>query len=75
MQVDMLDAKTHLTSYVKKLEAREDDEIIITRNGTPVAKLVRVVPQVSHERIGVAAGKFGVPDDFDSLDSVIAEIF
>ena len=64
MQVNLSDAKIHLASYVKKLEAREEDEIIITRNGTPVAKLERIVPQVSHARIGVASGKFGVASIF-----------
>ena len=75
MEVDIQDAENHLDFYVNQLENCGQSEIVITRSGVPVVKLVRVVPQVSHERIGVAAGKFGVPDDFGSLDNVIAESF
>lgn len=75
MQVNMLDAKTHLASYVKKLETHEEDEIILARYGIPVARLTRITPKSSQKRIGVAAGKFDIPDDFDELDNAVEEMF
>ena len=40
MQVNMLDAKTNLSSLVKLLETGEEEAIVIARAGKPEAKLV-----------------------------------
>ena len=60
--VGMHQAKTHLSDLVRRAE--EGEEIIIQRGSVPVARLVAVYPAPVH-RLGVAAGEFKVPDDFD----------
>lgn len=74
-QVNMLEAKTDLSKLVKMLEAKEEDVIYIARNGVSVAQLT-LVPSVDvSKRIGIAKGKIKVSDDFDELDSEIADLF
>lgn len=74
-QVNMLEAKTDLSKLVKMLETKEEDVIYIARNGVSVAQLT-LVPSVDvSKRIGIAKGKIKVSDDFDELDSEIADLF
>lgn len=74
-QVNMLEAKTDLSKLVKMLEAKEEDVIYIARNGVSVAQLT-LVPSVDvSKRIGIAKGMIKVSDDFDELDSEIADLF
>jgi len=47
--VGIFDAKTHLSSLVDEVE--KGREIVITRHGKPVAKLVRVDDKMSPEAI------------------------
>ena len=71
----MLQAKTELSKWVKKLEDKEEDMIVLARNGRPVAQLV-LVPQTDHAgRIGAAKGKFTIPEDFDEWDKEIEGSF
>ncbi len=67
--MNMHDAKTRLSKLVKRVEAGE--EIIIARNGEPVAKLVPYTE--SPIRLGTARGHMWVSDDWDS-DETNAEI-
>lgn len=71
-QVNMLDAKTSLTKLIRQLETKEEDEVLIARNGIPVAKLVRFERPVN-KRIGIAAGKHK-PLDLDLFNSLNEEI-
>lgn len=64
--VDIAKAKTSLSQLVAKLEGGELNEVVITRAGHPVAKLVPVAVATG-KRIGVAKGMFEVPDDLDVL--------
>lgn len=48
---------------------------MIARNGRPAAKLVPITPAKSKIRLGLARGKIFIPDDFDSLDKEIEEMF
>lgn len=74
-QVNMLEAKTDLSKLVKMLETKEEDVIYIARNGVSVAQLT-LVPSVDvSKRIGIAKGMIKVSDDFDELDSEIADLF
>lgn len=72
MQVNMYEAKTKLTSLVKLLD--KEEEIIIARNGTPVAKLVPYT-QTKERPFGTLKGKHVVPDDIDLCNDEIAEMF
>ena len=65
--VNMLDAKTSLSRLVHDLETGGAKEFIIARNGRPAARLVPLQADKAGRgrRIGVAKGRFSVPDDID----------
>ncbi|MGP8431835.1 type II toxin-antitoxin system Phd/YefM family antitoxin [Paraburkholderia fungorum] len=78
LTVNMHDAKSRLSSLVEQLEVGCETEVIIARNGTPVARLV---PFSAPRRIGAArhllAG-LGVPasiEAFNAGDEAIAADF
>jgi len=73
--VNMVEAKSSLSKLVAALEQGSEQEIIIARNGKPVAKLVSFGNSVTGQRIGIAKGQFVVPDDFDADDEEIARLF
>ncbi len=73
--VNMLEAKSNLSRLVAAVESGAETEIIIVRNGRPAAKLVAIKPASRGKRIGVATGKFTVPDDIDVDAAAIAELF
>ena len=75
MQANMHEAKTELSRLVKALESHEEDVVYIARNGQPIVQMTLVDLSKPVQRIGVAEGKFTVPDDFDSWDSEVEELF
>ncbi|MGN0941262.1 MAG: type II toxin-antitoxin system Phd/YefM family antitoxin [Selenomonadaceae bacterium] len=74
MQVNMLEAKNRLSNLVMLLETHQEDTVLIARNGIPVAQMTRI-PRKPKKRIGVASGKFHVPDNFDAWDKEIEDMF
>jgi prevent-host-death family protein len=62
VEVGVHEAKTHLSRLLQRVAA--GDEIVITRSGQPVAKLVRV--DRAARVLGRDEGRFEVPDDFDA---------
>jgi len=73
--VNMLEAKTHLSKLVESLESGQETEIIIARNGRPAARLVPLQQKPVGKRIGVAEGKWVIPDDIDQDNELIADLF
>lgn len=73
--INMLQAKTNLSRLVEAIEQGEEREIIIARNGHPVAKLVPVTGVPVERRIGIAKGLFEVPDDIDAHNAEVARLF
>ncbi|MDH4449302.1 MAG: type II toxin-antitoxin system Phd/YefM family antitoxin [Rhodoferax sp.] len=73
--VNMLEAKSSLSRLVESIEQGYEREIIIARNGRPAAKLVPVEPAPLALRIGVAKGRFDVPDDIDAHNEEVASWF
>lgn len=75
--VNMLQAKTSLSKLVQALESGAETEIIIARSGRPAARLVPLVKSRSDRsrRIGVAKGRFPVPDDIDVANREVLELF
>jgi prevent-host-death family protein len=73
--VNIHKAKTELSRLVAQVERGEVDEIIIARNGKPAARLAPLRPKPAGQRIGVAKGKFVVPDPDPALDAEIAALF
>jgi prevent-host-death family protein len=77
-QINMLEAKTHLSRLVDAIERGEETEVIIARNGKPAARLVPIAakPDAS-KRIGLLAGKY--PDmsleEFNKHDQEIEASF
>ena len=74
-QVNMLEAKTDLSKLVKTLESGEEDVICIARSGTPIVQMTLIHPKKETERIGVARGKFVIPDDFQRWDEEVVDLF
>ena len=74
--VNMLEAKTGLSKLVQAIERGEESEIILARNGKPAARLVPLLSiSQTGSRLGIAKGRFEVPDDFDADDEEIAQLF
>lgn len=71
--VNIHEAKTNLSRLLVRVSAGE--EIIITRAGTPVARLVAVAPKPEQRKMGRAAGKIYIAPDFDDPlpDDLLAE--
>ncbi len=71
--IDLSVAKAHLSRLVD--EAAAGAEIVITKAGTPIAKLVPLTAPV-RRRLGALAGKAIVPDDFDApLPNAVIDAF
>jgi len=72
--VSLYDAKTHLSRLIDQIVTGAESEILISRNGKPVARVVPIQTDVS-QRIGVAAGEFEVPEDIDAHNTEVAALF
>jgi len=73
--VNVFQAKTDFSKLLAKLESEEEEEIVIARNGKPVARLVPWEGRTGAKRIGIAKGLFRLPDDIDEPDPDIAGLF
>lgn len=62
--VNMHQAKTHLSRLVEA--AAGGEEILIARNGKPVARLVALNASPEPRRPGALKGRIRIGDDFDS---------
>ncbi len=72
--VSLFDAKTHLSRLVDQIASGQEDEIVISRNGKPVARVLPI-PADAGRRIGIARGEFEVPDDIDAHNAEVAQLF
>lgn len=72
MQVNVFEAKTDFSKLIRLVESRREESITVARNGKPVAKIVPYETAPVSKRIGIAKGKFTVPDDFDAGNEEIA---
>lgn len=62
--VGVHEAKTHLSRLLERVAHGE--EIVITRRGEEVARLVPARSDGEVRRLGVDRGRYVVPDDFDA---------
>jgi len=70
-QVNIHEAKTHLSKLIQEVIAGED--VIIAKGNKPVAKLVALSQQKPQRQLGTAKGKIVMADDFDEpLDDFTA---
>ena len=71
-QVTVHQAKTHLSRLLREIVEGED--VVITRSGRPVARLVPI--EESRPVFGVDEGRFVVPEDFDApMDEELLRVF
>jgi prevent-host-death family protein len=65
MEVNIHEAKTHLSRLLQRVAAGE--EVTIARAGTPVARLVPVETEKKKVRpLGMDRGRIWIADDFDA---------
>ncbi len=74
-QMNVLEAKTNFSKIIAMLERKEEKEVIVARAGKPVVKITWIEQEDVSKRIGIAEGKFTVPDDFDECNDEIARMF
>jgi prevent-host-death family protein len=72
--VNILQAKSSLSKLVAAVESGEEKEIVIARNGKPVARLVPLEsrPPV---RLGLLKGKYRAPKNIDAVNPEILKLF
>ena len=75
MEVNIHQAKTHLSRLLQRVAAGE--EITIARAGVPVARLVAVEKKNTHRPLGFARDKVWVADDFGAPlpDDILAAFY
>ena len=64
IEVNIHEAKTHLSRLLAKV--KEGEEIVIARNGEPVAKIVPIERTGKKRILGQYEGRVWVSDDFDA---------
>lgn len=73
-RVGVHEAKTHLSRLLRHVE--EGDEIVLTRGGTAIARIVAEQPSASvADSFGMFAGQFEIADDFDADSEQLADLF
>ncbi len=72
-QLNMHEAKTHLSKLVERVERGE--EITIARNGKPVAKLVPVEERFPVAPPGFMKGEIEFLPGYEEADKEIEELF
>ena len=75
MEVNIHQAKTHLSRLLQRVAAGE--EVTIARAGVPVARLVAVKPEGKKRPLGFARGQIWIADDFDAPlpDDLLKEFY
>ena len=73
MEVNIHEAKTHLSRLLRRVAAGE--EVTIARAGVPVAKLIAAGPQSKLRPMGMDEGKIWIAEDFDAPDPVLEALF
>lgn len=64
MNVNVYAAKTNLSQLLDR--AAGGEEVVITRNGRPIAKLVAVTPARMPRKLGTLKGRVRIRKDFDA---------
>lgn len=73
--ISLFDAKTHLSRIVEDLTRGTEQEVVISRHGKPMVRVVAIHPKDASRRIGLKKGQFVVPDDIDSANPEVARLF
>ena len=75
MEVNIHEAKTHLSKLLQRVAAGE--EVTIARAGVPVARLIAVEPKMKIRPLGMDRGRIWIADDFDAPlpDDLLKEFY
>jgi len=73
MEVNVHEAKTHLSRLLRRVAAGE--EITISRAGVPVAKMIAATAPSKSRPMGMDRGKIWMADDFDQPDPELEATF
>jgi prevent-host-death family protein len=75
MEVNIHQAKTHLSRLLQRVAAGE--EVTIARAGVPIARLVTVKAEGKTRPLGFARGEIWISDDFDAPlpDDLLKEFY
>jgi prevent-host-death family protein len=71
--INVHEAKTYLSKLLDRVAAGE--EVVIARNGKPVARLSAVGAELPPRQGGQLKGKIWIADDFDEFDKELEELF
>ena len=71
MNIPVAEAKARFSELVKRAQAGE--EIVVTRHGKPVARVVPAAVEDELPRIGALKGRIRIADDFDAPLEEFAE--
>lgn len=71
-QVNVYEAKTQLSKLLEQVEA--GDEIVIARNGRPIARLVPLQHTLADRVPGGWEGKVWMAPDFDEPDEELIDL-
>ena len=63
--VNIHEAKTNLSRLVDA--AAKGEAFVIAKAGKPLVKVVPIDAPLAKRRVGFLAGRFTVPDDFDTM--------
>lgn len=72
-EVSLYEAKTHLSALVDRASVGE--EVVITKNGVPKAKLTPLPNKLAPREPAGALGVSEWPEDFDEPNATIAALF
>ncbi len=73
--ISIFDAKTHFSRIIAQVASLEEHEFVVTKNGTPVARIVPIRQNDAVRRVGIARGAFDVPGDIDGSNQEIVSLF
>ena len=62
--VNLYEAKTHLSHLVER--AADGEDIVIAKNGRPMARLVALARRTGPRPLGLLAGQVVIGEDFDA---------
>ena len=71
--INIHEAKTNLSKLIERTKNGED--VIISKAGKPVAKLVAYKEKQKPRKFGILKGKIWISDDFNDEDPKINKLF
>jgi antitoxin (DNA-binding transcriptional repressor) of toxin-antitoxin stability system len=71
--IEISEAQARLLELIDELE-RGEQKFLLLRNGQPIAMLMSIKAEMG-KRIGVANGQFELPDDIDTSNDDVRNLF